>query len=551
MTISALPDLDQLDNAALKALLVERDRELRQQRETLAQQEAELAALEAEFAAQRLKLAEQGDELRSRSEQIEHLKLLVEKLGRTIFGKKSEKIVVQLEQLELELEELETAQAAAETIAGAARPEAASQARPRRKPLPEHLRREDVTHTPEHECCPDCGGSLKQFGEDVSEQLEYVPESFKAIRHVRPKFACAGCERVVEAPAPSRPIERGLAGPALLAHVLVSKFCDHQPLYRQSEIYARQGVEIERSTLAGWVGASSALLSPLVDALREHVLAGRKIHADDTPLPVPGASTGKTKTARLWTYVRDERPAGEKTAPAVWFAYSEDRKGEHPRAHLKTFKGALQADAYAGFHHLYDAGTIYEVACWAHARRKFYEIHAAHPSPTTTQALDRIGALYGIEEEIRGKPVEIRREVRQARARPLLEDLRTWMEKSLRQLSPKSETAAAIRYALSRWRALVRYVDDGLLEIDNNPAERALRCVALGRKNYLFAGADSGGERAAAIYSLVGSAKLNGLDPELYLCTVLGQIADHPISRIAELLPWNLAESPQSVSQTA
>jgi transposase len=551
VTISALPDLDQLDNAALKALLVERDRELGQQREILAQQEAELAALEAEFAAQRLKLAEQGDELRSRSEQIEHLKLLVEKLRRTIFGRKSEKIVVQLEQFELELEELETAQAAAETIADAIRPEADPAARPRRKPLPEHLRREDVTHTPEHECCPGCGGYLKQFGEDVSEQLEYVPESFKVIRHVRPKFACTACERVVEAPAPSRPIERGLAGPALLAHVLVSKFCDHLPLYRQSEIYARQGVEIERSTLAGWVGASSALLLPLVDALREHVLAGRKIHADDTPLPVLAPGTGKTKTARLWTYVRDERPAGEKTAPAVWFAYSEDRKGEHPRAHLKTFKGALQADAYAGFHHLYDAGTIYEVACWAHTRRKFYEIHAAHPSPTTTAALDRIGALYGIEEEIRGNPVEIRREVRQSRARPLLEDLRTWMEKSLRQLSPKSETAAAIRYALSRWRALVRYVDDGLLEIDNNPAERALRCVALGRKNYLFAGADSGGERAAAIYSLVGSAKLNGLDPELYLRTVLGQIADHPISRIAELLPWNLAESPKSVSQAA
>jgi transposase len=484
VTANALPDLDRLDKDALKALAIQLESELRQQRETAAQQEAELAALEAEFAVQRLKLAEQGDELRTRSEQIEHLKLLVEKLRRTIFGKKSEKIVMQLEQFELELEELETAQAAAETVADAARPEVAPKARPRRKPLPAHLPRQAVTHMPEHECCPPCGGSLKQFGEDVSEQLEYVPESFRVIRHVRPKFACAACERVVEAPAPSRPIERGLAGPALLAHVLVSKYCDHQPLYRQSEIYARQGVEIERSTLAGWVGASSALLDPLVDALREHVLAGRKIHADDTPMPVLAPGTGKTKTGRLWTYVRDDRPAGEKAAPAVWFAYSEDRKGEHPRAHLKNFKGALQADAYAGFHHLYEGGAIYEVACWAHARRKFYEIHAAHSSPITTEALNRIGALYGVEEEIRGKPVAIRHEVRQSRSRPLLEAFRAWLEKSLRQLSPKSETAAAIRYALSRWRALVRYIDDGLLEIDNNAAERALRCVALGR-NYV------------------------------------------------------------------
>jgi transposase len=392
---------------------------------------------------------------------------------------------------------------------------------------------------------------LRNFGEDVAEILEYIPANFKVIRHVRPKFACKQCERVVEAPAPSRTIERGLAGPGLLAHVLVAKYADHCPLFRQSEIYAREGVDLDRSTLAGWVGASSELLTPLVEALRKHVLSATKIHADDTPVPVLAPRNGKTKTGRLWTYVRDERSAGENTAPAVWFAYSPDRKGEHPRQHLKNFKGALQADAYAGFHHLYGDGAIYEVACWAHARRKFHDIHVVHASPITTETIHRIGALYGIEEEVRGKPAELRREIRQARAKPLLDDLQSWMEKSLRQLSAKSETAGAIRYALSHWRALTRYVDDGLLEIDNSAAERALRAVALGRKNYLFCGSNSGGERAAAIYSLVGTAKLNGLDPEAYLRQVLIRIAEHPINRIEELLPWNLADTLQPVAIAA
>ena len=277
--------------------------------------------------------------------------------------------------------------------------------------------------------------------------------------------------------------------------------------------------------------------------MRDHVLAAAKLHADDTPVPVLAPGNGKTKMGRLWTYVRDGRPAGDPAAPAVWFAYSPDRKGERPKQHLLTYQGALQADAYSGFHHLYERGTIYEVACWAHARRKFHEIHIAQPSPTTAEALERIGQLYAIEREIRGSPPETRLAARQARAKPLLAILHDWMETMLGRLSRKSATAAAIRYALSRWRALTRYADDGHLEIDNNAAERALRVVALGRKNYLFAGSDTGGERAAAIYSLLGSAKLNGLDPELYLQQVLTTSADHPVNRIHELLPWNLSSA--------
>jgi transposase len=531
MVPASLPDLDRLDPEALKALVIAKHNES----------------------------MEQHQELTSSSNEIEHLKLIIEKYRRMIFGSKSEKLTGELEQLQFRLEELETAQAAGQAAQAASEPEPSDpplidskrRTRPSRKPLPEDLPREVVTHLPAHTNCPDCGGAMRQFGEDVSEQLERIPATYKVIRHVRPKFACAGCERVTEAPAPARPIDNGLPGPGLLAHVLVSKYSDHLPLYRQSQIYAREGIDLDRSTLAGWVGAASELLTPLVDEVRRHVLQAAKIHADDTPVPVLAPGTGKTKTGRLWTYVRDDRPAGYGTAPAVWFAYSEDRKGEHPRLHLKDFKGALQADAYSGFGPLYGDGTIYEVACWAHARRKFYDIHVVHASPTTTEALTRIGALYGIEEQIRGKPAELRAAIREQQAKPLLDQLRNWMEKALGSLSTKSETAGAIRYTLSRWCALTRYVDDGLLEIDNSAAERALRAVAIGRKNYLFLGSDSGGQRAASLYSLIGTAKLCGLDPAFYLRTVLATIPDHPINRIQELLPWNITNSRQHDSSQA
>lgn len=420
--------------------------------------------------------------------------------------------------------------------------------------LPAHLPRDTKTYRPEatsehHDAnaqpcgCTACGGRLRLIGQDVSEQLEYVPAHFKVIRHVRPKLACVACAAIFQAAAPSRPIARGVAGPGLLAHVMVSKYCDHIPLYRQSGIYARDGVFIDRSTMVGWVDQGDQLLDPLVTALGRYALAGAKVHADDTPVGVLDPGRGRTKTGRLWVYVRDDRPAASQDPPAVWFQYSPDRKGEHPQAHLKNFTGILQADAYGGWGKLYGGGRVTEAACWAHARRPWWDLHLSlgrAPGTVAEQALKRIAALYAVEADIRGQPPDERRRQRQARAGPLLGELHAWLSAMVGRVSAKSEIAAAIGYSLTRWKALTRYVDDGRIEIDNNAAERALRGVSLGRKNYLFMGSDAGGERAAAIYSLVETAKLNGLDPEAYLRDVLTRIADHPISRIDELLPWNI-----------
>jgi transposase len=475
--------------------------------------------------------------------EIENLNLLVLKLKRMHFGQRSEKMNADIGQLELRLEDIEATQAAAEPSPAqraviAVNEKAAK--KPARRPLSAELPREIETIAPKQEACPDCGGKLRPLGEDVSEVLEYVPARFKVIRTVRPKLSCACCSRIVQEPAPNRAIDRGLAGPGLLAHVLVAKYADHLPLYRQSEIYARGGVELDRSTMADWVGGTSRTLRPLVEALKQYVLSAEKLHGDDVPVPVLEPGNGKTKTGRLWAYVREDRPSGSDAASAVWFVYSPDRKGEHPAGHLKNYRGILQADGFAGFNRLYETGAIVEAACWAHARRKFFDLHQGHASPVAKEALDRVAQLYGIEKEIRGRSPDDRREVRQERSRPLLDAMHAWLKTIMPKLSRKSELAKAIHYALERWPALGVFVDDGRVEMDNNAAERALRTVAMGRKNYLFAGSDAGGERAAAIYSLLGSAKLNGIDPEAYLTVVLRRIADHPINRIEELLPWNL-----------
>jgi len=325
------------------------------------------------------------------------------------------------------------------------------------------------------------------------------------------------------------------------AHVLVSKYCDHLPLYRQSEIYSRAGIALERSTLADWVGQTSALLRPLVDALERHVVLGDRLYADDTPVPVLAPGTGKTRTGRLWAYLRDERPYAGTAPPAVRYRYSPDRRALHPRTHLASFHGVLQADGYAGFDGLYAKGHITEAACWAHVRRYFYDIHVGpRQSPIAREALERIGELYTLEAGIVGKPPDERRCARQSEARPLIERMHAWFTATLRRVSGRSDIASAIRYALARWDALTRYLDDGTLAIDNNSVERAIRPLVLGRKNWLFAGSDAGGERAAAMYSLIETAKINGLDPEAYLRDVLERIADHPVNRVGELLPWNI-----------
>lgn len=471
-------------------------------------------------------------------EEIKRLNLLLDKLKRMLFGQKSEKLIAQVNQLELEIEELEINQGIRASIIET-KADAPSVA-PTRRPLPEHLPRDIQEHLPADAACPDCGGDWKKIGEDVSEVLEHIPASYRVIRHVRPRMACVCCDRMAQAPAPSRPIARSYFGPGLIGHMIIAKYMDHQPIYRQCQQAAREGVELSESTVCDVIGGAHQLLRPLMNALQRYVFASSKLHADDTPIDVLAPGNGKTKQGRLWVYTSDNRPAGETNAPAVWFRYSPDRKGIHPQTHLKDYRGILQADAYAGYNAVYETGRVIEAGCWAHTRRKFYDIHVTRPTPITTHVLAQIAELYKIESGIRGSPIHRRREIRQEQSKPIVTALFAWLTEQISTISRKSVTADAIGYAMNQRRALERYLEDGLIEIDNNAAERALRTVALGRKNYLFLGSDAGGERAATMYSLLGTVKLNGLNPETYLRHVLSVIADHPVNRIDELLPWNV-----------
>ena len=473
-------------------------------------------------------------ELRNRDLLIEKLKHQLAGLRRHRFGARSEA----LDQLALSLEDEEIARAAETSPQMASETRAAPKAQPKRRPLPSHLPRTDQVIAP-GDTCQACGGALKRLGEDVTEELDYIPGRFRVRRIVRPKLSCRKCETIHQASLPSRPIERGRPGPGLLAHVLVSKYADHLPLYRQSQIYGREGVDLDRSTLADWVGASSALLAPLAEAIAGHVLAGQAIFADDTPVGVQAPGRGKLKQARLWTYVRDERPWAGPAPPAAVYRFTPDRRGQWPRAHLAGFVGWMHADGYAGFEALYRDGAIREVACLAHIRRKFHDVHAATGSAIAEQALARIQTLYEVEAEARGQPPDRRRAIREQRARVPFDELAAWLPDQLATISGKSPLAGAIRYAITRLKRLRPYLDDGRLELDNNTAERSMRAIALGRKNYLFMGSERGGQAAAIAYTLIETAKLNGIDPQAWLTDILGQIVDHPINRIDELLPWH------------
>jgi transposase len=507
--------------------------------------------LKAAFLAERAARREAEARAWGAEAMVAHLKLLIAKLKRERFGPSSEHRRRLLDQLELQLEELEAsasedACAAAEAAAAvkAGREEGAvrgvARRKPVRAPLPAHLPRERVV-IPAPSACPCCQGKLVKLGEDVTETLEVIPRQWKVIQTVREKFTCRSCERITQPPAPFHPIARGRAGAGLLAMILFGKYGLHLPLNRQSEGFAREGIDLGVSTLADWVGACAAALSPLALLIRRHVLNAERIHGDDTTVSV--LAKGRTITGRLWTYVRDDRPFGGPDPPAAVYFYSRNRDGEHPVSHLADYGGILQADAYAGFNKLYEPrrkpGPITEAACWSHARRKFFVLADVAKAPLALEAVRRIDAIFDVERALNGVAEDQRLALRKTHAAPLVGELEAWMRSERARLSRHNDVAKAMDYLLKRWIAFTRFLDDAKICLTNNAAERALRGIALGRRNWLFAGSDRGGERAAAIHTLIATAKLNDVDAQAWLEDVLRRIADHPASRLADLLPWN------------
>jgi len=504
---------------------------------------------------------------------IQALKLTIARLKRQRYGSSSEKIDREIAQLELALEGLEMAGAAAdpapesdEPADDAAIDTAATEQRlpPRRRGKPRiaaDAPRESIVLDP-GERCPDCGGTLRLVGEDVAEILDFIAAKLKVIEVHRPKKSCRECERMVQSPAPSRPIPRGLAGPSLLAHILVTKFDDHVPLYRQGEIFARMGADIPRSTLIDWCGQAAAAIRPVANLIRAEVMAADRLHADDTPIRVldpkmklAGKERG-VKEGRVWVYVRDDRPWAGQDPPAAAYWFSPDRKGEHPQEHLKNFIGILQADAYAGFRKLYERGIdgeprIREAACWAHLRRDFHDIWKSTDSAIARDALEQIGKLYDVERSINGQPLERRLAARQQDSRPRVLAFRTWCEQQLGRIPGKGDLAKAMRYALGRWPSFTLFLDDARVAIDNNAAERAIRPIAVGRKNFLFAGADAGGEILADAMTVIETAKLSGLNPEAYLADILTRIRDHDPAKLDDLLPWNWSPQHPATAKAA
>lgn len=514
---------------------------------------ARAARIAAELAVAKAKASE-DDAL------IAHQRLQIEKLRRQLYGQRSERAARLLDQMELGFEELESAAsedeiAAERAVAKTANVMGFTRRRPARQPFPEHLPRERVVE-PAPTACQCCGGTrLRKVGEDITETLETIPRRWKVIQHVREKFTCRDCEKISQEPAPFHVIARGWAGPSLLAMILFEKFGQHQPLNRQAERYAREGVPLSLSTLADQVGACCAVLAPLLTRVEAHVFAAERLHGDDTTVPV--LAKGKTDTGRCWVYVRADRPFGGRDPPAAMFYYSHDRRGEHPQAHLAGWAGILQADAFSGYNKLYEANRepdrIHEAGCWAHARRPFFALAdlaenarrraqgkaTSVISPLALEAVRRIDALFEIERAINGESAERRRTVRQELSAPLIADLEGWLREQRAKLSRGNDLAKAMDYLLKRWPAFTRFLDDGRICLSNNAAERALRGIALGRKSWLFAGSDRGGQRAAAMYSLIVTAKMNDIDPQAWLADVLARIAEHPAHRLDDLLPWN------------